>query len=754
MKQRCVLGWFAKATLLFFSISAQGEDFQADASGALRYNESLRSLRGQLAEAFQRAEALSAKGAEEEVYQELLEKVKGLQKEILQLEEKWHRSSVQQEEEYALWDMGETTLSQLIMEYGAADFLYVIPPELSAMKISLFSNIPLPRESWNEMIDLILYHNGVGAKKINSYVKQLYILKLDPSAVEGIVDQEKDLDLFPPQARLFFVLSPPGDQLKAVQSFFERFSDAKQAMIQVVGSKVVLVASRQTLENLLGLYHAVWEKNTGKVVRLVALTKIAAAEAEKVLKATFSEGAAKGRPGFYPGGVEEIATLTLPQGIVLIGESDTVERGARILSELELQMEDPGENIVYWYVCKHSPPEEIAQILDRVYGSLIGASTPKEGAPPSLFPEPVNSALERGPSPFQPALPAGAPFVQPGVVEKNRKTTFGHFVADVKTNAILMVVRREELSKIKSLLKKLDVPKKMVQLDVLLVEKRLTDRKQVGFNILQIGQNSAEKKETALSFDTGERSLNKGIFSFLFSHPKGDAPAMNMAYNFLLAQDDIRINANPSVLTVNQTPATVSIVEEISINNGAVRLEGGKGSGVEQSYTRAQYGITITLTPTIHFSEEEEKGFVTLVTDLEFDTTQALMSDRPPVTRRHIENEVCIGDGETVILGGLRRKVEEEGREKIPFLGDIPGIGKLFGATKVTDTNTEMFIFITPRIIQDGIEDLRKIRQAQAERRAGDLPEFLRALHQAREGEKRKVFQDSLHLLFDGPKHG
>lgn len=725
----------------------------ADESTAIQFNESIRSLRKELEASFQRAEELEGQGAKDEEYAALLQKVRRLQKEILSLEDKWQGSSAQKDEEYALWDMGETTLSQLIMEYGATDYLYVIPPELSAMKISLFSSIPLPRESWNEMIDLILYHNGVGAKKINPYVKQLYILKLDPSAVEGIVDQEKNLDLFPPQARLFFVLAPPGDQLKAIQGFFEKFSDSKQAMVQVVGSKIVLVAARQTIEKLLGLYHAIWEKNTGKVVRLVTLTKIGSAEAEKVLKAAFSEGGSRGGrpPGIFSGSLEELSTLSMPQGIVLIGESETVERAARILSDLELQMEDPGENIIYWYVCKHSTPEEIAAILDKVYGSLIGASSERKGSDGQteiVLPSPLP---DKG-APFQPVMPASAPFVQPGTIDRNRKTSFGQFVADVKTNAILMVVRREDLPKIKALLKKLDVPKKMVQLDVLLVEKRLTDRKQVGFNLLQIGQNSSEKKETAVSFETGERALNKGIFSFLFSRPKGDAPAMNTAYNFLLAQDDIRINANPSVLTVNQTPATVSIVEEISINNGAVKFDTASGSSIGQSYTRAQYGITITLTPTIHLVEEEEgiqKGFVTLETDLEFDTTQALMSDRPPVTRRHVENEVCVADGETVILGGLRRRVEEEGREKIPFLGDIPGLGKLFGATKSTDTNTEMFIFITPHIIHDGIEDLKRIREKEAQHRVGDQPEFLRALGQAKERQKKKLFEDSLHLLFD-----
>jgi general secretion pathway protein D len=318
-----------------------------------------------------------------------------------------------------------------------------------------------------------------------------------------------------------------------------------------------------------------------------------------------------------------------------------------------------------------------------------------------------------------------------------------------------MVVKREELPKIKTLLKKLDVPKRMVQLDVLLVEKKLTDRKQVGINLLQFGQNSSGLKQEALSFNTDGAAPDKGIFKFLFSKNKTETPAANLVYNFLLAQDDVRINANPSVLAINQTQATVSIVDEISINNGAIQLNTQAGVTLEQSYTRAQFGITILLTPTIHLSDPEDTenighpGFVSLQTNLEFDTTRMTANDRPPVTRRHVENQVCVADGETVVLGGLRQKIEEDSREKIPFLGDLPGIGKLFGSTKITDVNTEMFIFITPHIIRDPVDDLRQIRQSEYLKRAGDIPEFLERIDEAKNKERTGIFENSLKMLFD-----
>ena len=137
-------------------------------------------------------------------------------------------------------------------------------------------------------------------------------------------------------------------------------------------------------------------------------------------------------------------------------------------------------------------------------------------------------------------------------------------------------------------------------------------------------------------------------------------------------------------------------------------------------------------------------------TDLEFDTTKILTADnRPPVTRRSIKNQVRVADGETVILGGLRQQIEEDTREKMPFLGDLPGIGKLFGTARSRDISTEMFIFITPKIIKDPVDDLRCIRQEEYQKRAGDIPEFLQCIDDAKDHERKKMFRQSLKLLFD-----
>jgi general secretion pathway protein D len=229
---------------------------------------------------------------------------------------------------------------------------------------------------------------------------------------------------------------------------------------------------------------------------------------------------------------------------------------------------------------------------------------------------------------------------------------------------------------------------------------------------------------------------------------------LDFAYNFLMTQENIQFHAAPSVVTVNQTPATINIVQEISINNGAAPVDTNKGIAFEQSYTRTQYGINIKITPIVHAPEACEdptkrgKGSVTLQTSIAFDTPKHSLDARPLVDRRQIVNEVRVVDGETVIIGGLRKKATQDNEERIPFLGEIPGLGKLFGSTQLTDVNTEMFFFITPKIVLDSEAMLEQMRTEELKKRPGDIPEFLQRAIDAQDKESQRFFEQSLKLFF------
>lgn len=711
--------WFALFALAIHMLYASEKNIEA--------------VRSKLKDRYEKALLLKEEGAPEETYKKLLEEINQTKQELVALESSFKKSELK--DEWGYWDTGEVSIGQLVMEYGSCDFLYVIPKELKEMKLQLFSMVSIDRTAWDEMLELILSSNGIGVRPLNSYAKQLFLLKSDATAIHAVIDKAEDLQLVPDHKRVLYVLSPKLEQLKQMQTFFEKFSDIKQTSIQAVGTKIVLVSTKQNIERLLSVYQAVWENNEGKTIKVVPLSKVAPLDAEKVLKSFFSQVQGKPRPSFQQSLIDELQILNIPQGVVFIGEKKSVNRAEKILLDLEEQLSDPKEMMVFWYQCSHTDPEDLSQILEKVYDSLTFCSVEKQN--PNLA-----QVKQTGRFLSNRSMP---PASKPDPVSQEQNKTFKNFIVDPKLGGIMMVIRRDKLSEIEDLLTRLDVPKKMVEIDVLLVEKKIQDRTQTGINLLKIGGPNTRK--SSISFDTDRSSPRKGILDFILSKPKGRSPAFDFTFSLLLAQEDIQIHANPSVLATNQTPATISIVEEISINNGAVPSEGNSQRSFEKSFTRAQYGTTIIMTPMIH--ETEEKDFVTLQTNITFDTTQMSQNDRPPVTKRHVENEVRVADGETIIIGGLSRKTSESSHEKIPFLGNLPGIGKMFGTKITNDSNTEMFIFITPKIVKDPTSEMQLKKRQRLLQRPGDIPEFLEKMEQAKALEKKHLFKESIQLLFD-----
>lgn len=772
------LKWYKVTSLLLFSsIALHGQTIEEkaivlstsrsekDHDLLSKVNSSLHALREDLEKNHRLAAELFQKKGSDDEFKKVLEKVKQIKKEMIQLENEWHTQSLidakKDEEGYALWDQEETTLAQLVMEYGAGDFLYIVPPEMAGFKLHLHSSIPIPRESWSDVLELILSHNGVGVKQLNPYTRQLYILKQDLAAVQNIATNFDQVRALPDQTRVFYVFSPPAEQIKNVFQFLERFTDIKQTFVYQVGNKVAIVSSKEEVEKLITLYNTVWDGQKGKISKVLSLSKIGVQEMQRILMNFFGDSSDRAKPNF--GKIEPEKLITFPLGsgntLILIGQQDVVERAEKLVKDTEEQLQDPCEMAVFLYSCRHSDPVDLSKILERVYVSLLNASPEvPQNVDVSYSSQGMNSKIPDGYPPNTPPLVIAPTPLNSGAsskleIESGQVTD--HFIPDPKTGNILMVIRRDAFAKIKDLLRKLDIPKKMVKIEVLLFEKKLIHHNSYGLNLLKLGSDT-----NGVKFEGGDAPRGRGVFEFFFQGDKSKYfPAFDVAYSFLMAQEDIQLNAAPSVITVNQTPATIAIQEEISLNNGAAPVDTNKGIAFEKSYTRAQYGIRIVFTPTVHmpdyeFDEEATSGFITLKTDINFDTTKnANEKDRPTVERRHIENEVRVSDGQTVIIGGLRRKSMEDKSDKIPLIGDIPWLGKLFGSTKMTDSNTEMFFFITPTIIQDPKEDLKRIRDEELKKRPGDIPEFLKKLAAAKKLEQKKLIQDGLKIL-DGRING
>lgn len=802
---------------------------------------------------------LFQKNAPEDSYKQLLNHINAIKAEIETLEENWRDMAIHSGtlEPYALWHQPETTLGQLIIDYGSQNYVYVMSPEIANLPVSVNSNIPIPRSSWNEMMEMILTQNGVGYKQLNPYLRQLYLIKQDKSGIRMITNNRQDLVIYPGDARICFVLTPEPSEVRRAWSFLDKFVNHNSTVLQMVGRDILIVAQVDEITDLLKLYDFVSINRGDKEYKIKTVSRVDAEEMAKILSAIFDQLAEQPTrglegqpgPGRSPGagagkslikisqeerreqpsseinGLKVIPLSHIAQAIFLVGTKEEIKKAEEIIDRVENQVGEAKEKLVYWYICKHSNPEELGEILAKIYALMIKTGTGREpeqrrGGPFGPFPpgqapgQPLGGPLAPGggympemgrepppapprqqyiqqdyqPQPFIDSINGGGfvpsklyqnDFYQQGgyivnptpIEPRTQRPPVANqgrdnFIVDLKTGAIVMVVEAEILHKIKDLIKKLDVPKKMVQIETLVVEKRLVHNDSFGLNLLRIGNGALNQNLSSFfwnnfitpSDENPNPPNNAGVTEFFFSH-KGNhgVPAFDIAYKFLIHQEDIQIIDNPTVVTVNQTPAKIAVVDEISINTG-VFLVPNSTAGItqERAFTRAQYGITIIATPTIHFLDDanqynEDISYVTLDLDITVDTVAGGSASQPTVTRRKVSNIVSIPDGQTVVIGGLRRKDTDDTKNSIPFLGEIPGFGKLFSTTTMVDDTLELYVFMTPKIIVDPVEDFDRLRKEEMMKRPGDIPEFMCQLARAQEMAKQRLFAGTMNLLFGRP---
>lgn len=741
-------------------------EFELESNGLLRdVNEALASRKRSLQLLYQEAKELAEQGEPAESFAPIVKKVKELRMEIAGIQRDWQQQvqSELREEPYALWDQPETTLGQLVMDYGDPSFIYMIPPEIASQKLSVSSRLPIPVEAWGEMLETLLGYQGVGVKEVNGYLKQLYPLESASLQLITLTDERQTLHLLDPQSSVGFLLHPQPKELQRMHHFLGRFVDGKQSSLEVVQGQLLLMGKVSAIQELLKVYDFAEKGSFSREFRLVSLSKMGATEMARLLEAIFGhEPEGRGEETEERGGRESLSILaleSLPHSLFLMGSGEEVGEAVEVIRELEGQSGDLKEKTLFRYRVKHSDPTELAEVLERVYQLLarepfvqeeLSSRGEGEGsAQPPVQALPIQGEYLRG---VEPGLVVNPSRVLP---EEERmgggSSDFQHVIVEPKTGMLLMVVEKELLSQIKELLRRIDVPKQMVNIEVLLMEKRATQSFQSGMNLFRMGDSASQRDQSAVSWSDGESSgVQSGILEFVFGAEKNQGwPAFDLVYSFLLSQDNVVVNAAPSVTTLNQTPATIHIVEELSLNTGIVELDTTKDTSLKDAFVRNQYGITIEVTPTVHQGgsepgEERFCDYITLETYINFDEVASSGNDRPNVLRRNVTNTVRVVDGETLVIGGLMSKKATDNRKGVPYLCDLPGLGKFFSRSEELDTDTEMYIFMTPTIVDHCDPFASAVRREVMCRRPGDSKSFLDLLKQGKEGERQRQLEEGL----------
>lgn len=258
-------------------------------------------------------------------------------------------------------------------------------------------------------------------------------------------------------------------------------------------------------------------------------------------------------------------------------------------------------------------------------------------------------------------------------------------------NLMTITAPRELGARIHDDLARADRPVPQVVLEVIVCEFSPETKLDLGFDFAA-GVEGADGKHT-----------NIGMRELQLSGAHGP-PAMSGLLSFEFASAFVRalasegyvsIRAAPRVMVRDGEAASIAIGEETFFTVSTERF-------VFQQLQTVRSGITLDLTPRIGERGVAIKIDRAEVSD-ELRPSQILTGDDarlPSINTRRVSTTVTVRDGETVVIGGLVRRRQVERLVKVPFLGDIPGLGVLFQRRESRDEETEVAIFLSPRIVR------------------------------------------------------
>jgi len=341
----------------------------------------------------------------------------------------------------------------------------------------------------------------------------------------------------------------------------------------------------------------------------------------------------------------------------------------------------------------------------------------------------------------------------------------GKIVVDARSNALVVTERGSVMQKLKPIVQNLDHPNEQVMIESKFIEVVNADAKNIGVNWSSLanyqvgvgnigrtygaeGSRTNENKHTDTNIDvpymqdgynkadqvagtngigpayttdanTGQRTYtNLGPASTvgnLFTNNSSrvdtavfSASQFSVILSALTTQNNSKLVSNPTVVTLNNNEASINMGDEIPIPNFTYNQE--KGVFEISGFIYKPVGVILKVTPQVNTT-----GFIKLSVEPEVSSTDPTKDKKfgdaslPVVTTRKTKTQVTLKDGYTLGIGGMVTSATSKGQTKVPVLGDIPFLGRLFRSDSTSKQSTNLIIFLTAKTIKPDGGDVSEV---------------------------------------------
>ena len=300
----------------------------------------------------------------------------------------------------------------------------------------------------------------------------------------------------------------------------------------------------------------------------------------------------------------------------------------------------------------------------------------------------------------------------------------GTVSTDPRTNTLIINDTSQKIDQIRKMVDLLDVPVKQVMVEARIVRASTDFTKEMGvkWGILSQGIDRNHdllvggSENTLWNLRDPQKDSNTGGWKYDIEHPDNlnvdlgatSAGASRIAFGLISLSDfmlDLELSAvqadgygevisTPKVMTADKQSAQV-------VSGTQVPYQSVTGTGGNQTASTSFKDVLLSLNVTPSITPD---GKVQMTLDISSDSIgQPAPNGELILNKNAINTNVLVDNGETVVLGGIFEQTNTNSQTKVPFLGDLPFLGKLFRHDLKSENKRELLIFVTPRIVNDTV---------------------------------------------------
>ena len=609
---------------------------------------------------------------------------------------------------------------------------YVVDDKVRG-RVTLISPTKIPVSELEKVLESLLEVQGFTAVPAGDVTKIVPLREVKQRGVE--TDVGRDPRTIPAIDRMVTHLVPlKYADINEVRSMLMPLI-SKDGNISAYGpsNTIILTDLASNVKRLVEIIQQVDIEVTDEQIRVVTL-KFASAidlapQISNAIEAKMGESAAAtpGRPPVrripirpgVPGGMvtgpEKIfRVIPDPRSntLIIVAAREEMEMTLALIEKLDVPL-PPGRTQIHVYYLENAVAEDLAKVLTAEAQELVKAvgGQPGGGArPPSVQP---------GAAP--PPVPSAGPST--GAVPSatgERKITI---TPDKATNSLVITAFPEDYQALVEVIKKLDIPRRQVYVEAAVVEISLQKTKDIGVEFRSASDFTGSKETvfggssfglinqaasnpftiSGLAIGIAEGTITFGGQTFL---------NLGALIQAMSQSSDINVLSTPHLLTTDNQEAEIVVASNIPFVTATSQTQVSTLTTIE----RKDVGIILRFTPQVSEGDKVTLKIYEEISAIQSTVTAGIDPRQvgPTTSKRTAKTTVVASDRQTVIIGGLFRDDTEVTDQKIPCVGDLPLLGKLFTRSQDNAQKTNLVIFLTPHIVRTA-EDLKRIKEQVGE---------------------------------------